>query len=69
MAENKEESLKIQVRLENCRSQATDEYESFLVVRANGRTQPYIFIPDGFDDEILDAIIDRIKSGNGISYQ
>ena len=60
--------LKIQVRLENFRSQATDEYESYLVIRAKGKTQPYLYIPDGFDDDVLDAIIERIKTGNGKSY-
>lgn len=62
------EDLTIQVRLQNRRSQATDEYESYLVIRAKGKAQPYIFIPDEFDDEVLDAIIDRIKAGNVISY-
>jgi len=60
--------MNIRVKIENYRSSATDEYESYLIVIAKGKTQPYIYIPDGFDDEILDQIIYRIEAGNVESY-
>lgn len=62
------DDLQISVKIEQSRSPATDEYESYLVIRAKGKTQPYLYIPDSFDDEVLDAIIDRVKTGNGKSH-
>lgn len=60
--------MKISVKIQVTRSAATDEYESYLIISRDGRVEPYLFIPDGFDDEILDEIINRIKTGNGTSY-
>jgi len=53
--------MKIQARVEDIGSSLTHPEERHLVVVVDGKTQPYLFIPDTFSDEVLEEMIKRLE--------
>jgi len=53
--------MKIQARVEILERISTNGNSLCLVVEADGKTQPYLEIPDTFSDEALEEMIKRLE--------
>ena len=57
--ECKPADLKAEIRTER---DPSDEYVSFLVFVNGGKSEPYLFIPETLDSDILDEVVKRINT-------